>query len=97
MINYSEGDSDEVFIGREIGHQRSYGENVATVIDEEIRRIIDECYNDAKKILVEHMDILHKCAELLIQKERIDREEFEALFILDAEKDDSTVSLMKNR
>ncbi len=97
MINYSEGDSDEVFIGREIGHQRSYGENVATVIDEEIRRIIDECYNDAKKILVEHIDILHKCAELLIQKERIDREEFEALFILDAEKDDSTVSLMKNR
>lgn len=97
MINYSEGDSDEVFIGREIGHQRSYGENVATVIDEEIRRIIDECYNDAKKILVEHMDILHKCAELLIQKERIDREEFESLFILDAEKDDSTVSLMKNR
>ena len=97
MINYSEGDSDEVFIGREIGHQRSYGENVATIIDEEIRRIIDECYNDAKKILVEHMDILHKCAELLIQKERIDREEFEALFILDAEKDDSTVSLMKNR
>lgn len=85
MIHYSEGDSDEVFIGREIGHQRSYGENIATVIDEEIRRIVDECYADAKKILMEHIDILHKCAELLIQKERIDREEFESLFTLDVE------------
>lgn len=85
MINYSEGDSDEVFIGREIGHQRSYGENIASAIDEEIRRIVDECYADAKKIIVEHMDVLHKCAELLIEKERIDREEFESLFTLNAD------------
>ena len=80
MIHYSEGDGDEVFVGRDGGHQRSYGENIAGVIDEEIRRIVDECYVEAKKILVEHMDILHKCAELLMEKERIDREEFESLF-----------------
>ena len=84
MINYGDGDNDEVFIGREIGHQRSYGEHVATIIDEEVRRIIDECYEDAKKMLVDHMDILHKCAELLLEKERIDREEFESLFIVES-------------
>ena len=96
MINYSDGDSDEVFIGREIGHQRSYGEAVATVIDEEVRHIIDTCYEDAKKILVEHMEILHKCANLLLEKERIDREEFESLFIIDGNGTDSTDSVVKN-
>lgn len=80
MIHYSEGEGDEVFIGREIGHQRRYGEAIATAIDEEIRNIVDTCYADAKKILVEHMDVLHKCAELLLEKEKIDQEEFEKLF-----------------
>ena len=96
MINYADGDSDEVFIGREIGHQRSYGEAVATVIDEEIRAIVDTCYADAKKILMDHMDVLHKCANLLLEKERIDREEFESLFTMDGEGDKSEVSLVKN-
>lgn len=96
MINYSDGDSDEVFIGREIGHQRSYGEAVATVIDEEIRAIVDTCYADAKKILMDHIDVLHKCANLLLEKERIDREEFESLFTMGSDGDESTVSLVKN-
>ena len=96
MINYADGDSDEVFIGREIGHQRSYGEAVATVIDEEIRAIVDTCYADAKKILMDHMDVLHKCANLLLEKERIDREEFESLFKMDGDGDESEVSLVKN-
>ena len=96
MINYADGDSDEVFIGREIGHQRSYGEAVATVIDEEIRAIVDTCYADAKKILMDHMDVLHKCANLLLEKERIDREEFESLFKMDGDGGKSEASLMKN-
>lgn len=82
MVNYANNDSDEVFIGKEIGHQRPYGENIATIIDEEVRRIVDQCYADAKKILVENIDVLHRCAELLLEKERIDRAEFETLFDL---------------
>lgn len=80
LINYSEGDSDEVFLGKDLGHARAYGENVATVIDEEVKRIIDECYAETKRILTENMDVLHRCADLLLEKERIDRAEFEALF-----------------
>jgi cell division protease FtsH len=79
MINY-DNDDDEVFIGRDWGHTRSYSENVARVIDDEVKNIIDHCYNEAKRILVEHNDILHECAKLLIEKERINREEFEGLF-----------------
>lgn len=79
MINY-ETDSDEVFLGRDLGHSRTYSEKMATTIDDEIKKIIDECYVKAKSILVEHMDVLHRCAELLIEKERINRSEFEALF-----------------
>ncbi|MBQ9119923.1 MAG: ATP-dependent zinc metalloprotease FtsH [Lachnospiraceae bacterium] len=79
MVNY-ETDGDEVFIGRDLAHTRSFSEAVASQIDEEVRRIIDECYNEAKKMLQDNMDILHRCAELLIAKERIGREEFEALF-----------------
>jgi cell division protease FtsH len=79
MINY-DGDGDEVFIGKDLAHARSYGENVASTIDEEIKRIIDECYTRAKEIIEQNMDVLHKCAELLVEKEKIGREEFESLF-----------------
>ncbi len=80
MVN-CENDDDEVFIGRDLAHTRSYSEGVANAIDEEVRRIIDECYEEAKRILKENENVLHACAELLIEKERINREEFEALFI----------------
>jgi cell division protease FtsH len=80
LINYGDGESDEVFLGKDLGHARSYGENVATVIDQEIKRIIDDCYEETRRILIDHMDILHRCANLLLEKERIDREEFESLF-----------------
>lgn len=79
LINYDNED-DEVFIGRDLAHTRGYGENIASVIDQEIKRIIDECYQKAKNLLKEHESILHKCAELLLEKEKISREEFEALF-----------------
>ena len=79
LINYG-SDEDEVFIGRDLAHTRTYGEGVATVIDEEIKRIIDECYAKARSIINEHKAILDKCAEILIEKEKITREEFEALF-----------------
>jgi cell division protease FtsH len=80
LINYESNDQDEVFIGREIGHTKSYSEKVAGAIDKEVKRIIDECYADARAIIEAHEDVLHKCASLLLEKERIDREEFEALF-----------------
>ena len=80
LIDY-DNDSDEVFIGRDFGRtSRGYGEEVATIIDSEVKRIIDECYAKAKQILVENGKVLHDCAELLLQKEKITREEFEALF-----------------
>ena len=80
LINY-DNDSDEVFIGRDLAHTaRAYGENVAGQIDEEVKRIIDECYAKAKAIIKEHEDVLSKCADLLLEKEKITREEFEALF-----------------
>ena len=80
LINYDD-DSDEVFIGRDLAHaSRGYGESVATVIDKEVKRIIDECYAKAKEIIHEYDDVLHSCAELLLEKEKISRDEFEALF-----------------
>lgn len=80
LINY-DNDSDEVFIGRDLAHaSRGYGESVATVIDQEVKRIIDECYAKAKEIIQKYDDVLHACAELLLEKEKISREEFEALF-----------------
>ena len=79
MVNY-ENDDYVVFIGRDLGPMRSYSESVAAKIDEEVRAIIDGCYEKARKMLTEHMDVLHRCAALLIEKERIGREEFEALF-----------------
>ena len=80
LINYDD-DSDEVFIGRDLAHaSRRYGENVATTIDQEVKRIIDECYERAKSIIREYDGVLHACADLLLEKEKISREEFEALF-----------------
>ena len=79
MVNY-ENDEDEVFIGRDLAHTRSYSENIANKIDEEVHNIIEMCYTDAKEIINQHIDVLHKCAALLIEKERITRDEFEALF-----------------
>ncbi|WP_418463319.1 ATP-dependent zinc metalloprotease FtsH [Frisingicoccus sp.] len=79
LINYG-GDDDEVFIGRDLAHTKSYGEGIATVIDQEVKRIVDECHEQARKIIDENRDVLEKCAQLLLEKEKIGREEFEALF-----------------
>ncbi len=80
LISY-DNDSDEVFIGRDLMHtNRGYSEDVATKIDEEVKRIIDECYERAQRIIREHRDILEKSAQLLLEKEKITRDEFEALF-----------------
>ena len=79
-INYDD-DSDEVFIGRDLAHAaRSYGERIAGEIDAEVKNIIDGCYRHAEQLLDEYMPVLHSCAELLMEKEKITREEFEALF-----------------
>ena len=73
-------DEDEVFIGRDLAHTRGYGETVAGTIDREIKRIVDDCHKEARRIIDENIDVLHRCAQLLIEKEKITREEFEALF-----------------
>ncbi|MCI9216460.1 ATP-dependent zinc metalloprotease FtsH [Lachnospiraceae bacterium 42-17] len=83
LINYDD-DSEEVFIGRDLAHtHRRYGEGVATVIDKEVKRIIDECYANAKSIIRKYDHVLHACAKLLLEKEKISREEFEALFVVE--------------
>lgn len=79
LITYGD-DGDEVFIGRDLAHTRSYSEEVAKEIDKEVHDIIDRCHADARKIISQHMDVLHKCAALLLEKEKIQRDEFEALF-----------------
>lgn len=79
LINY-ETDDEEVFLGRDLGHARAFSEETALTIDQEVKRIVDECYARARQIIEEHIDVLHSCAELLLEKERITREEFEALF-----------------
>ncbi|EEG72605.1 ATP-dependent zinc metalloprotease FtsH [[Clostridium] hylemonae] len=80
LINYDD-DSDEVFIGRDLAHaSRGYGESVATVIDQEVKRIIDDCYARARSIIKKYDDVLHACAQLLLEKEKISRDEFESLF-----------------
>ena len=79
LINYDQED-DEIFIGRDLAHTRAYGERIATIIDEEVKRIIDEAYTKAKSIIMEHENVLHSSAALLMEKEKITREEFEALF-----------------
>lgn len=79
VVNYDD-DDDEVFIGRDLAHTRSYSESVAGEIDKEVKAIIDDCYKKAKAIIMENEEVLHKCANLLLEKEKITREEFEALF-----------------
>lgn len=79
VINYAH-DDDEVFIGRDFAHTKGYSEAMAGEIDREVKEIVDDCYRKAKAIIEEHMNVLHRCAELLLEKERIGREEFEALF-----------------
>lgn len=80
LVNY-DSDQDEVFIGRDLAHAKSHSEQVAGTIDAEIKRIVDECYGKAKKIILENKHILEACAELLLEKEKISREEFEKLFV----------------
>ena len=79
MINY-DNDGDEVFIGRDLAHTKSYGNEVANAIDSEVKRIIDDCYTKAKDIIMKHEDVLHSCSQLLIEKETIGQQEFESLF-----------------
>lgn len=79
LISYDD-DSDEVFIGRDLAHARPYSEAVAGRIDDEVKEIIDDCYKQASDIIAKHRDVLDRCAELLIEKEKVTREEFEALF-----------------
>lgn len=80
LINYESSDEEEVFLGRDLGHAKNFSDATAEIIDEEVKRIMDDCYAKAKQILVDHMEILHKCAELLLEKDRIDGKTFEALF-----------------
>ena len=79
MIHYG-SDDDEVFIGRDLAHTRNYAEQTAALIDAEVKKLIDEAYEEAKSIIGQHEDVLHKCADLLLEKEKIGQEEFEALF-----------------
>ena len=80
VINY-DSDDDEVFIGRDLAHAKGHSEYITGEIDKEVRTIIDTCYKEAKKIILEHKDVLESCAELLLEKEKITREEFENLFV----------------
>lgn len=91
VINYDEEDN-EVFIGRDLAHTRSHSEAVASEIDIEVKAIVDECYKKAKELILEHEKVLHSCAELLLEKEKIGREEFEALFAK-AEKEEDLFGL----
>ena len=79
LINY-DSDGDEVFIGRDLAHARPYSEDVAGKIDTEVKEIIDDCYNKATELIAKHRNVLDRCAELLLEKEKVTREEFEALF-----------------
>lgn len=81
LINYETENEEETFVGRDIGHRKVLGEQTTSAIDREVKRIVDECYGEARKILEDNVNVLHKCAERLLEKERIDREEFESLFV----------------
>ena len=80
IVSYDNED-DEVFIGRDLAHARGYSEAIAGEIDQEVRTIIDGCYQRAEKIIKQYENVLHRCAELLLEKEKVNREEFEALFV----------------
>ena len=84
LVNYEES-SDEIFIGRDLGHTKNFSEKIAAQIDEEVRGIIDECHEKAKKLITEHRFVLDECAKQLIEKEKLNRMEFEALFEKEAE------------
>jgi cell division protease FtsH len=90
VINYDENE-DDVFIGYDIGHRKSHSELMSGEIDREVKSIIDECYKKAKQIIMDNQDVLHKSANLLIEKEKIGREEFEALF----NRNESSIDLSK--
>ena len=90
LICYGD-DDEEVFIGRDLAHARGYAENTASKIDDEVKRIVDECYVKAKSIILKHKDILEKCAELLIEKEKIYQDEFEELFKAEDTDDEFTI------
>jgi cell division protease FtsH len=79
MINYEQGE-DEIFIGKDLAHTRQYGEQVASIIDDEVKKIIDEAYEKARSLISEHREILDRSSKLLLEKEKLSREEFEALF-----------------
>ncbi len=79
MINYEQGE-DEIFIGKDLAHTRQYGEQVASIIDDEVKKIIDEAYETARRLIAEHREILDRSSQLLLEKEKLSREEFEALF-----------------
>lgn len=80
LVNYDNNEGDEVFIGRDLAHTRAYGENIAGIIDMEVKQIIDDCYAKAKQMISDNMNVLNKCAQLLLEKEKINQTEFEALF-----------------
>ena len=90
VINYDD-DDDEVFIGRDLAHAKNHSESVSGEIDKEVKAIIDECYQNAKGIILEHENVLHSCAELLLKKEKIGRAEFEALFDKDYPQPDCAI------
>ncbi len=91
MINY-DNDEDEVFIGRDLAHQKSFSENTQSSIDTEVRNIVSSCYAKAREILEENIEVLHRCSKLLLEKERIGRAEFEALFNTEATSSVSEIS-----
>ena len=80
VICYEDHDEEEVFIGRDLAHAKNHSEAVASEIDKEVKAIIDKCYKQAEEVIKKHMDVLHSCAALLVEKEKVNREEFEALF-----------------
>ena len=89
LIAYGD-DEDEVFIGRDLAHTRGYSEEKAKEIDEEIQRIIRQCHDQAREIISQHIQVLHSCAELLLQKEKVHRDEFESLFTMEKNGDKKT-------
>ena len=80
-VIYYDDDDDEVFIGKDLAHAKAHSEEISGEIDKEVKRIIDDCYTKAKDIIMQHENVLHSCAKLLLEKEKINREEFEALFV----------------
>lgn len=92
LIHYG-SDDDEVFIGRDLAHTKSYGDQTATAIDLEVKKIMDHSYSEAKRIILEHREVLEKSCELLLEKEKISREEFEGLFSEEAKEKDGREEL----